>query len=298
MGALSALLRRRALRKQLRDWCGVMESPPERKSVLVNLWHDWLHVRLDRRRTTELLEVMFTTSLAGNSPLDPVQLLVESADSDPAKFVAAGPASSQEACSRIMTATDFLHHNIDYVRWPYGRRPTTPESTMRILESRGLKTVAKGEMKSRRPFAWVTKSEEVENLRRVTPTSHLARILRDKLGLLHMFANSLLVEIKYPIASVPSGVLVCPTFIEGCPNIVYRSFNEVDNWGRAIDLTTASAGMPEAVHAPLTFTENFSVAPLGFIDGLQVNFDWADFINSCSTVWVSHNSSVLANTIP
>jgi hypothetical protein len=72
--------------------------------------------------------------------------------------------------------------------------------------------------------------------------------------------------------------MTAPTFIEGSSGIAFRSCDHEDGWGRAVDLKTLADGLPEAVHPPEPFTDEFRIRAAGAIRGVNHNFSWDDLV--------------------
>jgi hypothetical protein len=80
------------------------------------------------------------------------------------------------------------------------------------------------------------------------------------LGLHHLREDQYLVEVVYPPGTPEA--LRAPPFLKG-NDIVFRSKHGRDSWGRAVDLRTLEDGLPEAVHLPIPFTEQYGVRDAG-----------------------------------
>ncbi len=79
-------------------------------------------------------------------------------------------------------------------------------------------------------------------------------------GYTQLREDQYLVEVVYPPGTPET--LRAPTFLDG-NDIVFRSVRGRDSWGRTVDLRTLKTGLPEAVHPPVPFTEQFRVRDIG-----------------------------------
>jgi hypothetical protein len=163
-------------------------------------------------------------------------------------------------CSRIVKWDDFVAYNFD--RPAAGLSyPCETAKVVQRLEKRGLHGLARGTMKGRLPVAWVTKTSELNKLRKSTEPTMFADRVRDALGLIQYKEDEVLVEIVYPTGQPPA--LHAPTFLEGDGVLVYRSLRGPDSWGRTVDLATMQEGLPEAVHGEVDFTPAFKIRAVG-----------------------------------
>jgi hypothetical protein len=159
-----------------------------------------------------------------------------------------------------MDGQDFLERNIRLRRIGLKIPVQDVRSAIDDLQKVGLRGISKKEMRGRLPFAWVTKTSAIDDLRKRCPAPELADTLRDKLGLHHLREDQYLVEVVYPPGTPDE--LRAPTFLEG-NDIVFRSKRGSDSWGRAVDLKTLRDGLPEAVHVPIPFTQQYRVRDVG-----------------------------------
>jgi hypothetical protein len=186
--------------------------------------------------------------------------------------------------SRVIEVRTFLEKNLDLTRIPLAisNEPLNPRTIGR-LERVNLSNVGKGEMRTRRPFAWVTKHHRLKELYAGNPRRQdVASYVRNLLGLHHFRDSTIhLVEVIYSQVVILSDDfnIHSPTFFEGCPSEIYRSINTNDNWGRTVDLTTYEAALPEAVHPSIPFGEGFRLKYLGQTQPIDTEYCGQTFLN-------------------
>lgn len=160
--------------------------------------------------------------------------------------------------------------------WYFHIRPEASGTTLEddvtdeeieLIAVYGVGPGAHGELKSEVPFAWITQTEAVDELRRKHEISDnafsamFATVLRDALGLYHFSRAEKLVEVIYPEHVTRDFVVAPPTFFEGS-DLVFRSGDGGRGWGRTVPLS-GTHDMPEAVHEPIPFSEHFKIRPVG-----------------------------------
>lgn len=205
-------------------------------------------------------------------------------DSDPKGYLCQGRELKIERCSRVMDVEDLAAYNLELDQVPFPINGHLTEEQVEFITTFGLGGVAKGEMRGRRTFAWLTKSDSLDAEKENNDSTEIASVLRDKLGLKHFEKDEHLIEVRYPDSVLRS--LRAPTFLDGCPSIVYRSKNgSNDRWGRAVDLSTLEDGLPEAVHESVPFTEDYKVVDIGCLRPMKKPFDWESFLNSFPHIW-------------
>lgn len=188
-------------------------------------------------------------------------------------------------CSRVVIAEDFLRHNIrgKDMGWPDDDDDHPLERLDELsneVEDGKLGNLAKGQMKGTRPMAWVTKTDECEQLLRYVPKSEQPMRIRDALGLVHYRGNEILIEVLYPENHFQYGVLRAATFLDGGTKLVYRSRTNAGNdWGRAVHLQTGGDGLAEAVHKAISCTEAFGFRVIGELTGVDHSFHFAKIVN-------------------
>ena len=186
-----------------------------------------------------------------------------------------GPALGDPAnrLSTIMTTRDLIEHGY-----------LTKTSTLRTdelkladqIESSVLRAKhLHGELRTGRPFRWVTRSQEIQQVFKnkcphsplpnihEDPRCSIANEVRDKLGLFRK-DEGILVEVKYP-KDVKLDRIRRPTVLDAGATWLYRTPKFKAPWGAAVDLNTRADGFPEAVHSPCNIDGAFDLRVLGAI---------------------------------
>jgi hypothetical protein len=244
---------------EFKNWCKTFQKDNISRSaiVLYNIWYDCTNRRV-KREVLRAFRAAFRRA-AASQPADAVIRSVVS--SEPDQLLCQGTdIPSPEPCSRIMVGQDFLGRNIRLGRLGLQYPVRDVPGAIKDLQQAGLRGVSKKDMRGRLPFAWVTKTSAIDGVRKSCPAPELADALRDRLGLHHLREDQYLVEVVYPPGTPES--LHAPTFLEG-NDIVFRSKRGPDAWGRAVNLKTLRDGLPEAVHVPIPFTQQYRVRDVG-----------------------------------
>lgn len=279
-----------------------MQVTPRRLIVLANLKNDIATGRI----TTPVLS-RFLTSLselleqgwAGRKPED---LVPHAADAATGTTCTGQPCISNAArVSRVLDDASFARNNLEASRLALDCSDYLPSVIIAQLELSGIPNgVARGEMRTARPLAWVTTSAALKALREalanVIPgegSAELATTTRDLLGLIHHNTDQVLIELEYPSTVLPNDALRPPTCLEGSQCIVYRSGVGPDGWGRAVDLRSGRDGIAEGVHEPLRFTEEFRVRALGRVGSAPRAWTWSDLLLTYGTPWQSADTHFL-----
>lgn len=211
-------------------------------------------------------------------------------------FYCKGPSVTlRRSCSRVV---DFdvlrdkclLSFHLAPVGFTAIYNGTVEENDLSLLANSGLVGLLRPDATIRggKPLAWVTPSDDLDSVRNSSSGSpYEADYVRDKLGLRYT-SSVFLIEIKYPRDHPVLDRLVAPTFLDGCPNYVYRSARTSDGWGRAVDLGTDeyTDGLPEAIHPTIDFTLDFT---LSYIGRLKTSLKSIDWIKLNSTI---HNGTI------
>ncbi len=180
-------------------------------------------------------------------------------------------------CSRIMDIRNLVEYNMDLKMLPLPINGSlTPEQVELIFKS-GLKGVAKGMMRGGRPIVWVVRTKALTALISGVPSNERASLVREYLGLLYFQKDEHLVEIRYPENVMQSIQLYSPTFLDMFPTLSGWVRITKDGWGRTVNLRTMQDGLPEAVHAPIPFTDDFTLNDLGRLRPLTQGFNWEKF---------------------
>ncbi len=242
------------------NWFHCMRESRRGSRALTNLAHDLEHARLPKSVILALLQELIQQWS---------QVLLEERSSRMAEEVLRVTTRSEsylcrgyvveadvDQYSRIMDVNDLINNNLlDLTKLPIPiSENLTPEQIL-DLEPDGIEGATQGEMRTGRAFAWVTKTQNIEELRQREDPTQLAESIRDEFGLVHQRAGVHLVEIVYP-PSILQDNLFAPTFIEGYPCCAYRSVATADRWGRTVHLQTCEQIHPEAVHRSVSFAQS------------------------------------------
>jgi hypothetical protein len=249
-----------------------MEEDEDGVATLSNLLFDLLMERLSAKFVRQHLAAVVAKWDARTPDVPPQYCMwAVRAEDSTAGFTCCGKQIEAWAprCSRVMAAQDFVRFNVNKRKCPVPIRNAPVTRQIRYFEENGIGAAAKGEMATTRPMAWVTDTGRVRATRHEPSPADAAR---DWLGLVHFRKGLHLVEVRYPRHAFAMSPLVAPTYLDGCPSVVYRSAKSTDGWGRAVRLSTLVDGFPEAVHRALTFTPDFEVSMLGPLE-TDAHFD-------------------------
>lgn len=288
------------LGKELQRWCNAMLRTYTGKVALANIIHDCTRRRVPAkylRRFFKTVEQDWRRKSVG----DAAEVLIGEI-SRRKRLHAKGirRIGATYRCSRIVSAKDLLSENIDLRKKGWRITSTVPHRYIEHLE-RGLGALPQGSIPNSKPYAWVTQSSAVDEVRRRYKRS-TARVVCRKLGLLHFaaYGEASLLEVVYPDAVFmgTKAVLRPPTFLDGSPYIVYRSKCNSDGWGRAVDLVNGTDGLPEAVHTPIPFTAKFTIRNLGHVDGVSVSIRWRTLLKNAPRPWHADDLKILEGFLP
>lgn len=272
---------------RLLNWCRDLALSPVGLILISNLLFD---CKRDRIPTTVVRSLLIKVAKQWRTHLSSGETVAAVADSEPADYFCQGEAIKSYAgeCSRLVLAQDLIAYNTNLRKSALPLSDTVLTRRVDALAKRGLKDVAIGKMTGRRPFAWVTQTSHIQTIRKTCSPESLGAMLRDKSGLLHYYGDRQLVEIIYPSKVVKTADLHAPTFIEGSPGLIYRSAISPDRWGITVDLVTHGEGLPEAVHRPLAFDEQFRIVAVGFVNETTYHFRWREFSLTFTEQWDSN----------
>jgi hypothetical protein len=197
-----------------------------------------------------------------------------------------------------MAAHVLVDKNVNKANLPFAIRGEITDEQVKELQEKGFANgVAKGEVSGRHGFAWVTTTYAIEQLRASTPSDRLPSKVRNLAGLMHLDDEEHLVEIKYPLYSPVVSNLAAPTFLEGCPSRIFRCCHSSTGWGRTVDLDTLNDGLPEAVHPPVPFTEEFHLLDIGRLDASCPPYDEAAFERTLPHPWLNDSIREVAEYV-
>lgn len=290
---------REALRDAFRRWCRELEAPARGKLALANLRHDSRAHRLPSEVVSEFLQRVAERWKALKEEQARHEAEAADAGDDEVKeFPGPDRVWSQVAtdlslrgepvreagcaCSRVMTAADFVNRNLRKREGiPVSAHPSRQD--LRIIKDTGMAGLARGWMRTSRPFAWVTRASALDPIRNAADAADRAR---KRMGLLHYHEDERLVEVRYPASTFQPGDLRVPTAVEGCPSMIFRSRTADDGWGRTVDLESLDDGVPEALHPQVRFTDEFEFDDLGELPPLRLAWgSWDEFLATLPDGW-------------
>jgi hypothetical protein len=286
----------------LTTWFAALQSSKSGTLMLTNVLFAFRTQRPTQETLRELLAAVASNwSPDGGRRAD---TLVETIADDKLKSAICGaPRSTASRCARVIDAYSFVTNNIKVRETGFGISDEVPPSLLAQLEAGIREDLPKGEIRGRRPLAWVTRKDHLDALRQHHgDPDEAATVVRNQLGLSHYNQDQLLLEIEYP--DEVNGSLECaaPTFLEGGAGVVFRARTCADAWGRAVDLDTMGDGLPEAVHRPIAFTASFRIQRIGrplsapgfdfqkVIDAAEFPWgtmppDFWEFVKACVREW-------------
>ncbi len=281
--------------KILRDWFSDMAYSHKGWYTLANAQFDHFENRLDKQLIRGfMIEVAKRwRRLPTKHPSDHMHAV---SLSNSANYICRGELLSAKSklCSRVMLAEDLLLHHLKKQKIIFSVSGVLTPREAYLLEHSGLKgKTKKSYMKTGRPFAWVTQTSALKRLLDSTTTVDRAGVVRNCLGLRNFEEESHIIEVRYPKAVCKSLELRAPTFIEGCPSFVYRSNVGPDRWGLSVNLADLSDGLPEAVHRPIPFGEDFTVREIGILYPPLAIPNWVSFKNTFKFPWTMHSADEL-----
>lgn len=119
-----------------------------------------------------------------------------------------------------------------------------------------------GEFKGDTDIIWFTKCSSIpDGFRESSDNPEAARVIRNLLGLAHLYQDGL-IEVQIPKSKVENGSKV-PTICESVGYPYFRPAKRIDGFGRAIDLDKKSTGLPEGVHAKISWDKDFNIRYVG-----------------------------------
>lgn len=243
----------------LENWIAAMAVEPPSRIALRNLYFDIKRRRIPKdvlRSFVQFVEQHWRPD--SGSPELLISDFAEATDPKPYCYGKPRPQPT-DRYSRVMEAQTFWSCHVLKRRRGGTIEDRVSDDDLYLLEAHGITEPRPSEMRTKRPFAWITKTVEIERLR---SEADFATLVRDELGLLSFIRMQRLVEIIYPPEVSASLHLAAPTFLEGTPEPVYQSKKGRDNWGRAVSLR-GGKGLPEAVHAPVPFSSSFVLRRIG-----------------------------------
>ncbi|MGZ5442072.1 MAG: hypothetical protein ACXW5U_11480 [Thermoanaerobaculia bacterium] len=257
------------------EWITRMNGRSPARVALANLLHDALGHRVGKR-ILKRLRVFIAREWRRHPDKSPDEMIRLFADTNPDQLYCQGAPPPVRTpllgCSRVIDAKTLWQFNLDLPMAGLIVDNDIDTEEIRRVEKFGLNKIAVNEMRSRAPFAWVTKTDKFDALRKQVSVAAFANTVRDHLGLVSYLQRQKLVEVRYPPKTVESMTMAPPTVIEGGPGGPFRSVLRKDGWGRTRHLKTRKPAMPEAVHRPVGFTGDFTIRYVGQPDPVEASF--------------------------
>lgn len=268
-------------------WQAMRERNARTRATLSNIVYDWRERRLSGEVIHKLLRAIIATWHPDGRPAQPPEAALRRVvDDEPGEFLCKGRSidTSEVECSRVMSAQDLLENNLDPSCLALPVRGYFTEREIRDLEVHGPGRAAINTMRTRRAVAWVTRSADLEEICAAHGPQAPNRV-RDLMGLHHVQEDDHLIEVRYPLGALDTVPVAIPTFIEGCPSLIYRSREGGDGWGRTVDLQKLEDGLPEAVHGEVAFTGAFRIRNIGPLRPPSPSLDWEMFLARMPVQW-------------
>lgn len=256
------------------------------RATLANILYDWKHERVPRGTIREILASLQNRWLVSAAAESPETVFRAVIDSEPRQFDGLGSRLNVSGvpCSRVMIAAELLENNLDPSALSIPVKGFLGEEQVKRLERLGVNGGAKGKMRTRRPYAWITPRQEIESIR-LSCEANAANCLRDALGLSHIQEDDYLIEIEYPVHALDHASVSAPSFLEGCPSLIYRSKRGDADWGITVNLNGLGDGVLEAVHSEIPFTADFKLRGVGRLAPPSPSIDWEAFLAAMPENW-------------
>lgn len=275
-----------------REWCTAMTDSAEGRVFLGNMLYDCVN-----RRIPTSIVCFFHEKIShhwrNREPLDrPDEVVLprvrEELDLKGSFCQGINVPDNPRRCSRVVIVDGFFKHNLDWARLGYIVTGRVSTRQAKRLEREGFRGCQKNEIRGSRPFAWVTKTDELDGIfsrERIRDRSRpFANIARKWLGLNHLEKDQHLIEVQYPEDQMLNAELKKPTFIEG-DSLVYCSRDGRDGWGIAVKLDDMSDGLTEAVHPAITCDGRSQIRDLGRLRPFAYAVDWEELIRNQPLPW-------------
>lgn len=276
---------------ELTDWILGMETTKEGKATLANMLYDIQNQRLSEAILREFFREL-EQLWSAESNQDPVQVFCKAQQDHETEgeegYSCQGPSVPLELreCSRVMDIQVLFRRNIVNADtyWPRTGQPLSRQQVRQLEQPNLSAEKGTGEMRTKRPFAWVTQTASLNAIRATSDSGNWATVIGNRLGLEGSWEPVELVEVRYPEAVMREQTVAAPTFLEGEPLRPYRSLSTEDKWGRTVDLATGASGLPEAVHPPVSFGQGFSLKYIGLVTSLE-SYDKQSFLEQFPLPW-------------
>jgi hypothetical protein len=214
-------------------------------------------------------------------------------EGDSNKYLCKGPQVREnfQECSRVVGVRSFLEKNLNLRElgwWISEFGENLEDWQVEILEEPDVsEKIGRGEIRGRRPIAWVTQTEALRTIyQEFSSRGAQASAIRNRLGLIGYRTGKELIEIRYSKATLVQSQLRRPVVLDGCTDEyyqhtpIYRSLKAQDGWGKTSDLENYEEGLPEAVHSPIQFGAGFTLKYVGYACPLDERYDEQYFLES------------------
>lgn len=271
---------------KIKKWCIALSSYDKGKALLSNIIHDIHFGRVSPAVLNDLFTDIYSYIRPHKIIPNPVRLFRTITSKKTDYYHCAGPKikRSNVKCSRIIDSQSFFEHNIDTRYAGFSLTSQVPSRQIKYIQRRGLKNITKNKMENSRGYCWITKTDSINNVRRSTSHDRLADTIRNMVGWLE-WEDDELVEIRYPKEFARNTDMFSPTFIDGCPSLIYRSTISPNQWGRTVDTSNLADSLPEAVHKPIDFSEEFEIIYIGKCKSERSEYNSKDFLRSMPILW-------------
>ena len=267
-------------------WTRSMSRSAKGKATLSNVIYAWRKSCLSKKIIVKSLLTAARSWMSSSPDILPEESMQQAFASLSPTFFCRGVKVTKTPipCSRVMNLQDLIRYNIDLANTGLSIKGRITAKQANHFERFGFKKCAIGEMKTRRPFSWVTPTAALNDLRVKYPLDIISTVSRKLLGLLAFQEDEHMVELQYPIMKIHPRV---PTFLEGSPSLIFRAKRATDGWGRTVNLETLDDGLPEAVYPKIPFTSDFKLIDMGPLHPVDNALNWEKFIITFPYPWHS-----------
>lgn len=205
---------------------------------------------------------------------EPRTMIDRIGDESSSLLLAGPPVSTTTTVSRFLTTADIVDHYGGALGLPIGRDRSDRVVALRIQSKSLTARHLSGLWRGSRPMCWVTDAAAADAIQRTaTANDDYATSIRDVLGKKGWEDTHVhIVRVDYHCSLLPASSLRTPTIMDGGGCTYFRPHDELDGWGRSIDLRTLGPGLPEAVHAPIDVDPAFSLTYCGPIRAYSPGF--------------------------
>lgn len=282
----------------IRHWATAMNQSAKGTVTLFNIWYDIDNERIPREVVCRFLKGINerwqeTTRLSpqdqsenARKVFDEVVKANDHHESDYYFCQCQHPLKDLPGCSRVMMWKELIKHNL--LDGQNGLIDDGLPLSQRQIDniSRNWKALVNrnSEMRTGRPFAWVTKTDELKRIKSRIDFDGCVSII-ESLGLVHYLeygSQEPMVEVRYPETAFDSVPVTAPTFLDSecSEKCAYRSKYSDDGWGNTVNIGNYQDGLPEAVHFAVPFNETYELETLGYLNPSSSSIDHRQFVPS------------------